>query len=82
MSDTFLPMSVEQDKVIIYEPYGSAIKNELQCDELSGSAKYICLCMKNIEDKKTFLKDVATSIRAMQRDMISTALKSKAIYSL
>lgn len=82
MNNTFLPMSVEEDRVFIYEPFGSAVSNELECDKLSGTAKYICLCMKNIQDKKAFLENVATSIRKMQSDMINTAIKRKAICAL
>ena len=79
---TFLPMDVDGDKVTIYEPYGSMISKEHECEKLSGTAKYICLCMKNIQDKKSFLQDVVVSIKQMQNDMINNALKSKAICSL
>ena len=78
----FLPMDVEGNKITIYEPYGSMISEEHSCEKLSGTAKYICLCMKNIQDKKSFLKDVATSIKQMQSEIIRNTLKSKAISSL
>lgn len=78
----FLPMNIEEEKVTIYEPYGSMISKVHSCDKLSGTAKYVCLCLKNIQDKKAFLQDIAVSIKKMQRDMISQALKSKAICSL
>lgn len=80
--DAFLPMSVEEDRVFIYEPYGSAISKELECDKLSGSAKYICLCLKNIQDKKAFLQDITASIKVMQSDMIKNAIRRKAICAL
>lgn len=82
MQDTFLPMSVKDDRVIIYEPYASVISKDFSCEQLSGGAKYICICLKNIQDKTQFLQDIAISIKNMQRDMISKTLKSKAIYSL
>lgn len=78
----FLPMDVDGDKVTIYEPYGSMISEEHSCEKLSGTAKYICLCMKNIQDKKSFLQNVAVSIKQMQSNMINNAIKSKAICSL
>lgn len=78
----FLPMEVDGDQVTIYEPYGSMISQEHSCEKLSGSAKYICLCMKNIQDKTSFLQDIAVSIKKMQSNMINNAIKSKAICSL
>jgi hypothetical protein len=78
----FLPMSVREDSVLVYEPFGSMISKQYSCDKLSGSAKYICLCLKNIQDKKTFLQNIASSIKDAQRDMINNAMRSKAIYSL
>jgi len=82
MNDTFLPMSVEEDRVFVYEPYGSKISQEFACDELSGSDKFICLCLKNIQDKKAFLQDITLSIKKMQRDMIQKAISRKAICAL
>ena len=79
MKDTFLPMSIKEDSVVIYEPYGSAISKGLECEKLSGSAKYICLCMKNIQDKKAFLQDIVLSIKDMQNDMINKALNQRTI---
>lgn len=78
----FLPMDIDGDKVTIYEPYGSMVSQEHSCEKLSGTAKYICLCMKNIQDKKAFLQDVAVSIKKMQSNMIQNAIRSKAICSL
>ncbi|WP_458700106.1 hypothetical protein ACKGJI_09780 [Sulfurospirillum sp. 1307] len=79
---TFLPMDVDGDKVTIYEPYGSMISKKYSCEKLSGTAKYICLCMNNIEDKKAFLKDIVNSIKQIQTNMIRNAINSKAIFSL
>ena len=78
----FLPMDIDGDQVTIYEPYGSMIKQEHSCEKLSGTAKYICLCMKNIKDKKSFLQNVAVSIKQMQSNMINNAISSKVICSL
>jgi len=75
-------MSVEEDRVFVYEPYGSKISQEFDCHELSGSDKFICLCLKNIKDKKAFLQDVALSIKKIQRDMIQKAKLRKAICAL
>lgn len=69
--DTFLPMSIKDDSLIIYEPYGSMISRKYECDKLAGSEKYICLCLKNIQDKTTFLSKIASSIRNMQSKMIN-----------
>lgn len=78
----FLPMSIKEDSVIVFEPYGSMISKEYSCEKLSGSAKYICICLKNIQDKKTYVTNIALSIKKIQRDMISKAIKRKAICSL
>lgn len=82
MNATFLPMSIEEDRVFVYEPYGSKISQEFDRDELSGSDKFICLCLKNIQDKKAFLQDIAHSVKKMQRDMIQKAKSRKAICAL
>jgi len=82
MNAIFLPMSIEEDRVFVYEPYGSKISQEFDCDELSGSDKFICLCLKNIQDKKAFLQDIAHSVKKMQRDMIQKAKSHKAICAL
>lgn len=82
MQDTFLPMSVEEDRVYVYEPYGSLVSKDLECQELSGSAKYICLCMKNIQNKQEFLKKLVASVKEKQAEMIQSAIKRKAICAL
>jgi len=82
MNNTFLPISVEEDRVFVYEPYGSKISQEFDCDKLSRSDKFICLCLKNIKDKKAFLQDITLSIKKMQRDMIQKAKLHKAICAL
>jgi len=82
MNEAFLPMSVKEDIVFVYEPYGSKISQEFDCEKLSGGDKFICICLKNIKNKKAFLKDIALSIKKIQRDMIQKAKLRKAICAL
>jgi hypothetical protein len=71
---TFLPMTIQNDEVIISEPFASKISESFPKDSISVKADYISISIKNIERKEEFVDNIASSIKRIQKDMISSYL--------